>query len=127
MPKKLKKAKEFANESEKKFASLLSKYNICWKYEPRTFVLSEGENGIIEEAMTPDFWLEDYGIYIELTAMKQGLVTRKNRKARELRDLYPAIDLRLLYRKDLDMLNKRRYLDLDIGVLFSGTSLGNVF
>src|SRR5207302_1207522 len=49
---------------------------------------------------TPDFYLSDYDLYVELTTMRQRLVTRKNRKLRLLRERYPGINIRLLYRHD---------------------------
>ena len=39
-------------------------------------------------------------LYIELTTMKQSLVTRKNRKVRKLKRLYPQINIRIFYQKD---------------------------
>jgi hypoxanthine phosphoribosyltransferase len=53
---------------------------------------------------TPDFYLPEHDLYIELTTMKQSLVTPKNRKLRMLRELYPELNVRLLYRKDYQQL-----------------------
>jgi hypoxanthine phosphoribosyltransferase len=53
---------------------------------------------------TPDFYLPEHDLYIELTTMKQSLVTPKNRKLRLVRELYPDINVRLLYRKDYQQL-----------------------
>src|SRR5205085_9727869 len=39
-------------------------------------------------------------LYLELTTRRQRLVTKKNRKLRMLRELYPDVNVRLLYRKD---------------------------
>ena len=49
---------------------------------------------------TPDFYLPEFDLYIELTTMKQSLVTRKNRKLRLMRELYPEIRVKILYRRD---------------------------
>ncbi|MEE8158656.1 MAG: phosphoribosyltransferase family protein, partial [Dehalococcoidia bacterium] len=49
---------------------------------------------------TPDFFLPELDLYIELTTMKQSLVTEKNHKVRLLRERYPDINVRLLYKKD---------------------------
>ena len=40
-------------------------------------------------AFTPDFYLPEQNLFIEVTVMKQSLVTRKNRKLREVQRLYP--------------------------------------
>ena len=39
-------------------------------------------------------------LYIELTTLKQSLVTKKNRKLRRLRELYPDVKIKLLYNRD---------------------------
>jgi hypoxanthine phosphoribosyltransferase len=44
--------------------------------------------------------------------MKQSLVTKKNRKVRRLRELYPDVRIRILYRRDLDALADRHGLRL---------------
>src|SRR3981081_4339226 len=58
----------------------------------------------VSEMFTPDFYLPETDMYIELTTMKQSLVTPKNRKLRVIRELYPDINVRLLYRKDTQQL-----------------------
>ncbi len=93
---------QFAHPSEMVFAHLLDFYGIRWQYEPRTFPLSHDEKGNITEAFSPDFYLPDSDLYVELTTMKQALVTKKNRKVRRLRELYPDIKIRLLYQKDFE-------------------------
>ncbi len=62
---------------------------IPWMYEPHTFVLERGPDGRVIEAFAPDFYLPEQDLYVELTVMKQSLVTRKNRKLRKLRERYP--------------------------------------
>jgi hypoxanthine phosphoribosyltransferase len=44
--------------------------------------------------------------------MKQSLVTRKNRKLRKLRELYPEVRIKLFYRRDVQRLAERYRLDL---------------
>jgi hypothetical protein len=90
----------FATRTELEAAKLFDYYRITWEYEPRTFVLEQDEHGGILEAFTPDFYLPDLDLFIEVTEMKQSLVTAKNRKVRKLRDKYPEIKVKLLYRKD---------------------------
>src|SRR5260221_14757671 len=58
----------------------------------------------VSEMFTPDFYLPEHDLYIEVTTMKQSLVTPKNRKVRLLRQLYPDVNVRLLYRKDYQQL-----------------------
>ncbi|MGH9293019.1 MAG: hypothetical protein ACRD0B_01710 [Acidimicrobiales bacterium] len=40
-------------------------------------------------------------MFIELTTLRQDLVTPKNRKVRRLRELYPEVDIKILYRRDI--------------------------
>ena len=90
----------FANAAESEFASFLEFYRIPFEYEPRTFALETDANGKVTEAFTPDFYLPEQHLYIELTTMKQSLVTRKNRKVRKLRRLYPEVNIRIFYQRD---------------------------
>ena len=94
---------EFAHPSEQEFARFLDYYRIRWVYEPVSFPIA-WESTQISEMFTPDFYLPEHDQYIELTTMKQSLVTPKNRKMRLLRELYPEINIRLLYRKDYQQL-----------------------
>jgi len=90
----------FAHESEEEFARLLDFYRVRWQYEPRTFPLQRGDDGRIMEAFSPDFYLVDVDLYIELTTLKQGLVTDKHRKLRRMKELYPDVEVKLLHRRD---------------------------
>jgi hypothetical protein len=102
----------FAHEAELEYAKILDYYGIPWMYEPRTFVLEEDEDGKVTEAFTPDFYLPEQDLFIELTVMKQSLVTRKNRKLRKLRQRYPEIRIKLFYKRDLERLAQRYGLKL---------------
>jgi len=90
----------FAHNSERQFAKLLDFYGIAWDYEPRTFPLDSDRAGNTVQAFTPDFYLPAYDLYIEITTLNQKLVTKKNRKARRLRELYPDVEIKVLYQRD---------------------------
>jgi hypothetical protein len=90
----------FAHESEEEFARILDFYHIAWQYEPRTFVLERDDEGNVTSSFTPDFYLPEHDQYIELTTLKQSLVTKKNRKVRCLRELYPDVNIKILYASD---------------------------
>jgi hypothetical protein len=90
----------FNHPSEQVFANLLDFYRISWDYEPRSFPLQWDKDGRITEAFTPDFYLHEFDLYVELTTMKQTLVTRKNRKIKMLRAVYPHINIQVFYQKD---------------------------
>ena len=96
--------KIFANQSEEMFANLLDFYRIAWEYEPRSFPIQYDAEGRVSEAFTPDFYLPEFDLYLELTTMKQSLVTRKNRKVRLLRELYPHVNIQVFYQKDFENL-----------------------
>jgi hypoxanthine phosphoribosyltransferase len=102
----------FASQAEIECAKVLDYYGIPWLYEPTTFILEQTEDGRITEAFAPDFYLPDQDLYVELTVMKQSLVTRKNRKLRKLRELYPDVKIKLFYKRDLERLAQRFHLDL---------------
>jgi len=105
---------QFAHPSEQEFARFLDYYRIRWVYEPVSFpVASDGER--TTEMFTPDFYLPEHDLYVELTTMKQSLVTPKNRKLRLLRELYPDVNIKLLYRKDYQhLLAQAGYGILDV-------------
>ena len=96
--------KMFANASEEIFANLLDFYRIAWEYEPRSFPIQYDTDGSVLESFTPDFYLPEFDLYVELTTMKQSLVTRKNRKVRLLRELYPHLNIQVFYQKDFENL-----------------------
>jgi hypoxanthine phosphoribosyltransferase len=70
-------------------------------------VLERDAEGRVTEAFSPDFYLPDQDLYLEVTVMKQSLVTRKNRKLRKLRLLYPDVKIKLFYERDFERLAAR--------------------
>ena len=102
----------FANRVEVECAKILDWYGVPWEYEPRSFVLERDADGRITSAFTPDFYLPDQDLYVEVTVMRQPLVTRKNRKLRLLRELYPDVRVKLFYRRDIERLAQRYRLRL---------------
>ena len=81
----------FAHESERELAELLDAEGLPWEYEPHTFALERAEDGRLLEAVTPDFFLPEAGLYIECTEMKPSLAHRKRRKLRKLAALYGEV------------------------------------
>jgi hypoxanthine phosphoribosyltransferase len=102
----------FANDIELECAKILDYYGVPWDYEPQTFVLDRDAEGRVVSAFTPDFYLPEQDLFIEVTVMKQSLVTRKNRKLREIRRLYPNVRVKLFYRRDIERLAQRYRLRL---------------
>ncbi len=102
----------FAHEAELEYAKILDYHGVPWLYEPRTFVLEEDEDGRVLEAFAPDFYLPEQDLYLEVTVMKQSLVTRKNRKLRKLRERYPDVNIKLFYKRDIERLGPRYGLKL---------------
>ncbi len=90
----------FAHASERQFAQLLDFYQIEWEYESRSFDLEWDRHGNIVQRFTPDFYLPQYELYIEITTLNQKLVTKKNRKIRRLRELHPGINVKIFYQRD---------------------------
>jgi hypoxanthine phosphoribosyltransferase len=102
----------FANEAEVECARILDYHGIAWEYEPHSFVLEQDENGRVLEAFTPDFYLPEQDTYLEVTVMKQSLVTRKHRKIRKLRERHPEIKIKLFTRRDFERLSHKYRLNL---------------
>jgi hypothetical protein len=103
----------FSHPSEEMFANLLDFYRIQWQYEPRSFPLQWDKDGNVIEAFTPDFYLPEFDLYVELTTMKQALVTRKNRKVKLLRAIYPHVNIQVFYQKDFQDLVFKYGLRMD--------------
>jgi hypoxanthine phosphoribosyltransferase len=97
-------APRFANQAELECARILDYHGIPWEYEPRSFALEVDEDGRVTEALTPDFYLPEQDLYLEVTVMKQSLVTRKNRKIRKLRERHPDVKIKLFYKRDFERL-----------------------
>jgi len=91
----------FAHPVEAEFARILDFYGIPWEYEPRTFVLQSDRAGRVTEAFSPDFYLPDQGLYVELTTMQPNQIRHKNRKLRKLRERYPETNIKLFKRGDI--------------------------
>jgi hypoxanthine phosphoribosyltransferase len=111
----------FAHASEAELARILDFYDVRWEYEPHTFPILWNLDGAVVESFSPDFYLPDLDLYLELTTLKQTLVRKKNRKLRRLRELYPNVRIKLFYARDF------RALMLKFGKLalvdaLSGTS-----
>jgi hypothetical protein len=90
----------FAHNAEEQLARLLDFYGVAWEYEPRTFDLDHDEDGKVTRAFTPDFYLPEHDLYIEVTTLRQELVTKKNGKVRRLRELHPEVNVKMLYQRD---------------------------
>jgi hypoxanthine phosphoribosyltransferase len=90
----------FAHPSERQFARLLDFYGLAWDYEPTSFDLEWDRDGSVLQRFTPDFYLPEFDLYIEITTLNQRLVTKKNRKVRRLRERYPEIRCKVFYQRD---------------------------
>lgn len=105
---------EFAHQSERQYARLLDFYQITWEYEPRSFDIEWDARGTVTKRFTPDFYLPEFDTFIEVTTMNQKLVTKKNRKVRRLRELYPDVKVKIFYQRDyLALLQKYGLVDAE--------------
>ncbi len=102
---------KFSHPIEEEFAAILDYYGVDWEYEPRSFDLEWDEQGRVAAAFTPDFYLPEQDLYVELTTMRPKLVTKKNRKLRRMGELYPEINIQLWKRSDLRDLMLRFRMD----------------
>ncbi len=114
----------FAHGSEAEMARILDFYAVRWEYEPRTFPILWNLDGDVVESFSPDFYLPELDLYLEMTTLKQRLVRKKNRKLRRLRELYPAINIKLFYARDFRAM-MLKYGRLALADSLSGT-LGQV-
>ncbi len=114
----------FAHGSEAEMARILDFYAVRWEYEPRTFPILWNLEGDVVESFSPDFYLPDIDLFLELTTLRQRLVRKKNRKLRRIRELYPDIRIKLFYARDFRAM-MLKYGRLALADSLSGT-LGQV-
>ncbi|HEV8281499.1 MAG TPA: hypothetical protein VGQ02_06550 [Candidatus Limnocylindrales bacterium] len=111
----------FAHASEAEMARILDFYAVRWQYEPHTFPILWNLDGDVVESFSPDFYLPDLDLYLEMTTLRQKLVRKKNRKLRRLRELYPSVNIKLFYARDFRAL-MLKYGKLALVEGLSGTS-----
>src|SRR4029077_20973822 len=90
----------FPHPREEEVARTLDFYRIRWEYEPHTFPIQWNLDGAVVESFSPDFWLPDLDLYLEMTTLRQKLVRKKNRKLRRVLELYPDLRVKLFYARD---------------------------
>lgn len=96
-----KKQPVFIHPIEAAFARILDYYGVTWEYEPRTFPLEWDKQGKVTLAFTPDFYLPQQNLYVELTTLRPKLTLKKNRKLKRIQELYPDIQFKLFKRREL--------------------------
>ncbi|MDQ3957479.1 MAG: hypothetical protein M3273_04065 [Actinomycetota bacterium] len=91
-------------------------------YEPTTFDIEWDREGTPTQRFSPDFYLPAFDLYIEITTLNQKLVTKKNRKVRRLKALYPDVKCKILYQRDyLNLLVKYGLEEPSQGPLLSSS------
>jgi hypoxanthine phosphoribosyltransferase len=110
----------FAHASEAEMSRILDFYAVRWEYEPHTFPILWNLEGAVVESFSPDFYLPDLDLYLEMTTLRQKLVRKKNRKLRRLRELYPDLNVKLFYARDFRAL-MLKYGKLALADALSGT------
>jgi hypothetical protein len=113
--------KAFAPTSEAEMSRILDFYGVEWHYEPTTFPILWNLDGEVVESFSPDFYLPEFDLYLEMTTLKQSLVRKKNRKLRRLRELYPDIRIKLFYARDFRAM-MLKYGRFALAQSLSGTS-----
>jgi len=107
----------FAHPIEEAFARILDYYGVEWQYEPRTFDLEWDDQGRVSEAFSPDFYLPQQNLYVELTTLRPQLTRLKNKKVRRLKELYPDVNIKLFKRQDLQDLMVKYGLDQEAATI----------
>jgi len=92
---------QFSHPAEEMFARILDFYGVDWQYEPKTFDLEWNEKGKVKLAFSPDFYLPEQNLFIELTTLRPQLATIKNKKIRLMNELYPEVKIKLMKRRDI--------------------------
>src|SRR3954453_23354617 len=114
-------ATPFAHASEAEMSRILDFYPVRWESEPHPFPILWSRDGDLVESFSPDFYLPELDLYLEMTTLRQKLVRKKNRKLRRLRELYPEINIKLFYARDFRAL-MLKYGKLALADALSGSS-----
>jgi hypothetical protein len=101
-------------------ARILDFYGVRWEYEPHVFPILWNLDGDVVESFSPDFYLPELELYLEITTLRQKLVRKKNRKLRRLRELYPSLQIKLFYARDFRAL-LLKYGKLALAASLSGS------
>jgi hypothetical protein len=91
---------EFVYDWEREFSEVLDVYGMLWRYKPRTFAVEWDEEGNFVDSFTPDFYLPEHDLYVELAPWGYGDFGMNVRKVRMLRDLYSAIKIEVIAGRD---------------------------
>ena len=94
----------FAHRSEAEFARILDFYGVRWAYEATAFPMSRREDGRVASSFSPDFYLPDLDLWIELTTIRQALMREKRKKLQRFSSLYPQIRIKLLGASDIRLM-----------------------
>jgi len=97
---------KFAHDLEEKFAEILESFEIEYAYEPKTFALKTNGNGEIKRGFTPDFYLPELDMYVEITAMNGSSCNKKRRKIEGIEELYGVRTI-LFHRKRIEDIIKK--------------------
>ena len=107
---------KFAHPSEKVFSDHLDLFDIEWIYEPVSFPLEWGR-GSIKKMFTPDFYLPSLDLFVEITTMNKNLITKKRKKIKLAKKLYPKMNFKLLNEQDFfDIISKNKLVVFQIAV-----------
>ena len=101
-----------AHPAEWIYARLLDSVRIAYSYESEMLPITWNEDGEPTQFFSPDFFLPDVraprsdgtryeGRFVEITTCRRKLVTKKHRKLRHARDLYPQYEFLIVYRQDI--------------------------
>jgi len=114
----------FAHPVERELARLFDDHGVRWLYEPHTFVLERDPDGTVRQAFTPDFYLLDFGLYVECTVARQRLTNRKRQKVRKVRAQNGVI-VEVLFGRDFARLARRWALP-ELGAAARASGAGQV-
>jgi len=94
---------EYAHPYEEQFAEILDTFDIKYEYEPKTFIIRANGNGAIKQGFTPDFYLPEIDMWVEITSMSGNSCNRKNRKINAIKELH-GVDAVLLKKPKINKL-----------------------
>ena len=90
----------FAHASEAEIARILDFYEVRWEYEPHTFPILWNLDGDVVESFSPDFYLPELELYVELTTLRQTPRAQEEPQAAPAARALPDLTIKLFYARD---------------------------
>jgi hypothetical protein len=111
----------FAHASEAEMSRILDFYAVRWEYEPHTFPILWNLEGDVVESFSPDFYLPDLDLYLEMTTSASAWSARRTASCAGCASSTRILNVKPFYARDFRAL-MLKYGKLALAAGLSGSS-----